>query len=408
MGVVGFETTSLWERLGFYPTASSRMSRSKLLNFELAAVRHSPSSIGPNHEDLQHERKAGTSSEAFSTRNWQRLDTAFQNGHGCPHDVLTRRLSGVTDWKPDPKNIAIARAAVANLDLYLASGEKKDTIRLLLRPKAWLSNLRQLCGDRWIIDARQLALARKLRIIDKLPHVTVDEIDDLNESDFFVKFLAVAQILWLCIQIIARASHNLPITQLEIVTLAFAVCSITTYGLLYSRPKDVQTVREIRAIRYPTPGMMTRIASAASHDGTLRRDIPIPNFAHSAMSLHFNCSLTVVLIVFGGLHLAAWDFEFPTEAESLFWKISAVATLAAWPLFLAISFLIAWCSMHAMEDKVIDSAFMEYAGAGAFFVTVGAFVAARAFILVEMVRSLAFQPPETFRTTWAANVPHVG
>jgi hypothetical protein len=36
------------------------------------------------------------------------------------------------------------------------------------------------------------------------------------------------------------------------------------------------------------------------------------------------------------------------------------------------------------------------------------FVAARAFILVEIVRSLGFQPPETFRTTWAANVPHAG
>jgi hypothetical protein len=41
-------------------------------------------------------------------------------------------------------------------------------------------------------------------------------------------------------------------------------------------------------------------------------------------------------------------------------------------------------------------------------VLIAMFVAARLFILVEVVRSLAFQPPETFRTTWVASVPHVG
>lgn len=31
----------------------------------------------------------------------------------------------------------------------------------------------------------------------------------------------------------------------------------------------------------------------------------------------------------------------------------------------------------------------------------------RLFILVEALRLLAYQPPEAFRNTWAANVPHV-
>lgn len=266
----------------------------------------------------------------------------------------------------------------------------------------WLSNLRSLCGDRWSLDGRQLAHARQVGIIDKLPRMTEDEVDDLNKGDVFLKVLAVVQIMWLCIQLITRLSRKLPTTQLEVVTLAFAITSIFTYALLYNRPKDVHTVREVCAIRFQTPVELARLAgmgpSVYSADIGLS-DVSIPNNAIPADTEDpFRHSVTAILVVFGGLHLLAWNYEFPTHVERILWRASAIVTLATMPLL----FITRLINNHLKFDPHQNVSY------GFSLIAVSLFVAARAFILVEIIRSLAFQPPETFRTTWAANFPHVG
>jgi hypothetical protein len=268
-------------------------------------------------------------------------------------------------------------------------------------PQEWLANLRALCGDRWSLDGSQLAHARKLGIIEKLPRMTEDEIDDLNKSDVFLKVVAVFQIMWLCVQLITRLSRRLPTTQLEVVTLAFAVTSIVTYALFYSRPKDVQTVREVYAIRYPTPAELSQLATMGPEcmSGT-RSAISMSNTsAHSGTADDYIYCATAILIVFGGMHLLAWNYEFPTQIERRLWQASAIVTLATFPLILLAGVITKtpWFAPHSNE---------MFAFSVIVFTVI--FVAARLFILVEVVRSLAFQPPETFRTTWAANVPHVG
>jgi hypothetical protein len=164
----------------------------------------------PSDESIERMTEAGPSSDLISNNAFTKLRRACRKGKGCPHVIRTCRSSGTTAWKPDPANIEIARAVfVASLEFNTHNGDADE----------WLENLRALCGDRWSPDARQLALLRQLGIIDKLPRMTQDEIDDINKGDVFVKFLAVAQISWLCIQLITRVSRQLPTTQLEIVTL---------------------------------------------------------------------------------------------------------------------------------------------------------------------------------------------
>jgi hypothetical protein len=185
----------------------------------------------------------------------------------------------------------------------------------------WVTNLRALCGDRWSLDASQLALARERGIIDELPCITEDEIDDLSKGDLFLKVLPVFQIMWLCIQLITRLSRKLPATQLEVVTFAFAVTSIITYGLLLSRPKDVQTVREVYAVRDPTPVELTQLAATGpAYLFTSRREVSISNDAVALdVNVYFGWSVTAILVVFGGLHLLAWNYEFPTHVEKILW-----------------------------------------------------------------------------------------
>jgi hypothetical protein len=280
-------------------------------------------------------------------------------------------------------------------------GDESLANKFLADPANWLANLRALCGDRWYLDACQLAHARKLGIIEKLPHMTEDEIDDLDKGDVFLKVLAVVQIMWLCIQLITRLSRRLPTTQLEVVTLAFAVTSIVTYTLLYNRPKDVKTVRELYAIRYPTPAELTQLTTMGPTClSAYRSGISMSNAsAHSRTHHERILSFTAILVVFGGLHLLAWNYEFPTPVERRLWQASAIVTLATLPLNSLLSFI---------ATKAWFGSYFSFVFAVVTSISVNIFVAARLFILVEVVRSLAFQPPETFRTTWAANVPHVG
>jgi len=354
--------------------------------------------MGHYHSDanLQHESDIPKHLMSASLRG--HLHEICKNSLSCPHAIRTSRWSGNLAWKPDPVKIAAARVAFAeHIKQHIRNGAFANIS--YSDDREWLSNLRALCGDRWYVDADQLALARQLGIIDKLPCMSEDEIGDLNKGDIFVKFLAVSQISWLCIQLITRVSRGLATTQLEIVTLAFAVISIITYILLYNRPKDVQAVRELYATRYPTPDDLSDIAKAGPSPLFMtRRDVAIPNDSNYQTSgASFPVSVAIVLAAFGGLHLLAWNYDFPTQIERVLWQASAITTVAAMPLMGMINLV----DKHFGTNKFLDTFYVLAA-----LVLGVAFVAARGFVLVEIVRSLAYQPPGTFQTTWASNVPH--
>lgn len=264
-----------------------------------------------------------------------KLRVALLSGTGCPHSLRTSRLSGNTVWRPDPINTAVAHTAIATLQMKHL-GDESDIRKFLWNPIMWLTNLRVLCGNRWALDANQLLLARELGIIKRLPSISEDEINDLNKSDMFVKSLAVCQISWLCIQLSTRLARGMPTTQLEVVTLAFTVCSILTYCLFHSRPKDVQTVREVEASRYPTPQELIRIANLGPRIfGSCRQDVAIPNNSmHTRKGPYFPFSAVFAVIIFGSLHLIAWNYEYPSLVERTFWRASVVITLVAFPVML--------------------------------------------------------------------------
>ena len=81
-------------------------------------------------------------------------------------------------------------------------------------------------------------LARKGEI--NFPDITEREIQDRSKGDALSKGLVVIQTSWFILQCIARRIERLPITELELVTLAFAALNVITYGLWWNKPLDVQ------------------------------------------------------------------------------------------------------------------------------------------------------------------------
>lgn len=88
-------------------------------------------------------------------------------------------------------------------------------------------------------NANQLYALRSQGIIQRLPQVSLKEIEDKSKSDAFIKGIAVLQVLWLVVQVIARGAKGLPVSQLEIAVLAFAACACLTYAFSWAKPQNV-------------------------------------------------------------------------------------------------------------------------------------------------------------------------
>ncbi|KDQ59773.1 hypothetical protein JAAARDRAFT_632028 [Jaapia argillacea MUCL 33604] len=78
------------------------------------------------------------------------------------------------------------------------------------------------------------------------PRITKEEIEDRSKGDALSKGIALIHTTWFTIQVIARGLRRLPITELEVATLAFTVLNVATYSLWWSKPLSVQ-----RPVRVP-------------------------------------------------------------------------------------------------------------------------------------------------------------
>ncbi|KAG1732791.1 hypothetical protein EDB19DRAFT_2026903 [Suillus lakei] len=72
-----------------------------------------------------------------------------------------------------------------------------------------------------------------------MPVITEAEIKDRSKGDGLSKCVAVLQLVWFVIQLIARYAQKLPVTLLEIDTLAIAALTCIAYGLWWKKPKDI-------------------------------------------------------------------------------------------------------------------------------------------------------------------------
>ncbi|CAG8032567.1 unnamed protein product [Penicillium olsonii] len=345
------------------------------------------------------------------------LDSVFRDNFHMP--MIRKSKLQALEWTPDYLNARNAKRAISIVSPDHFTNEKERQW-FLTGPGAgsWLCNIIYLCGDIWVLDANQLLLARKLGIIERLPSLSNESLNDRNKNSLIITILALGQILWLLIQIIIRFTQDLPTSQLELLTLAFAICSVFTYILLIDKPKDVQTSCTINAVRRPSTEELILIANTGPTFVASRRRISIP---HDALHRHtrgldqhqtllLGCAF--VSIPFGAIHCIAWDFEFPTEAEKICWHIASITTIGAFPLIFVFYYVYetlasSMVDMPSPRRKTWKSHLLDV-----FLVLVPVtgvlYTVARLFMTVEAFRSLAFLPGGAFSATWSAGIPHFG
>lgn len=78
------------------------------------------------------------------------------------------------------------------------------------------------------------------------PEIKEDEITDRSKSDALSKGIALLQITWFIVQLIARARQHMTITEIELTTAALAGLNSIMYLFWWSKPFDVQCSIVIR------------------------------------------------------------------------------------------------------------------------------------------------------------------
>ncbi|KAF9470485.1 hypothetical protein BDN70DRAFT_998919 [Pholiota conissans] len=71
------------------------------------------------------------------------------------------------------------------------------------------------------------------------PKITEEDIQERSKGDTISKVLIILQTTWFAVQCIARWSQRLPVTELEVVTLAYALLNGITYALWWKKPQNV-------------------------------------------------------------------------------------------------------------------------------------------------------------------------
>jgi len=259
---------------------------------------------------------------------------------------------------------------------------------------------------------------RRSGLLPKLPSITIDEIDDKNKSDAFTRAISVTQITWISVQVVARAARRLAISQLEIAVLAFSACAIIIYALNWKKPKGVSVPYTLLSF----PGVIpSKVVGAVGGDRTdlfnksllsslfnykkplETLGIRVPNDSSARQdnphgrTMYHIFGLFIGTLLFGSLHTAAWNFNFPTRMEQIVWRVSSL-------MCTIYMFAIAFCYGILGGDS--NPTLAQACRLTARFISI-LYVLARLFLIVEMFRTLCFLPPDAYMSTWATNIPHL-
>lgn len=99
-------------------------------------------------------------------------------------------------------------------------------------------------GDR-VIWPNQYAWLLRRRLVDWQDHaawgLSEENVRDKSKADGIAKLLALMQVSWFVAQCIMRAAHNLPISQIEAMTLGYIPVFFVCYCFWWNKPKDIRS-----------------------------------------------------------------------------------------------------------------------------------------------------------------------
>ncbi|KAG1730948.1 uncharacterized protein EDB91DRAFT_737112 [Suillus paluster] len=268
-----------------------------------------------------------------------------------------------------------------------------------------------------------------------MPVITETEIEDRSKGDGLSKGIAILQLVWFVLQLVARYTQNLPITLLEVDTLAVSALTCITYCLWWKKPKDVGCPYTVHLKTTASP------PSNLAYDNDDIQDVPVycdccPYFVYlvypitSLMGIRVTISPraarsrrvpslggygeyhghTILLIgcfcgmVFGGIHCLGWNFLFHRQTEQLLWRAASLMIMCSpVPILLFSGIILSGIDKSSVLIEIIGNSLFV-----ASIISILIYITARVTLIVLMILSLQSLPSGVYNTVaWTKFFPHL-
>ncbi|KAF8169395.1 hypothetical protein BJ912DRAFT_1067185 [Pholiota molesta] len=278
------------------------------------------------------------------------------------------------------------------------------------------------------------------------PEVTEEEIQDRSKGDWLSKGLVVGQTAWFIAQFVARLVQGLTVTELELVTLAFAALNGFMYFFWWNKPLDVRSPIAIKYL-YPTQidrssfadveekpfpsrsktTIASRLKTAAVERYQLFNSKPdnlllgkkrVPIFFALTISSKddrlITMAVSVIGMIFGAIHCIGWIFSFTSTIEGLLWRISSLIVLGG-PAMILLSFFWVYLIFDFFDfnhnpyiTMIFNSAAAQIAVVLLCSICIFTYILARFFLIAEAIAGLRNLPLSTrAAVNWTSFLPHV-
>jgi hypothetical protein len=248
--------------------------------------------------------------------------------------------------------------------------------------------------------------------------IDVAHIMDRSKGDALSKGVAVLQSFWFITQCIARASHRLPLTELEVATLAFAVVNIFIWALWWNKPLDVQCPISIGLVEFEARVADSKISKTAWSTGGIIEAIigavygsglydPASNavpvmwcpYAQAHHWWHAFRLEAAVAIIFGIIHCAAWNTHFPSATEKWLWRLCALIITTLPGLMGVVQVL--------LEEDIMGPVPRSTLVNGLLGGSLMAYIVCRLVLIILPLTTLRGLPQAAFlQISWTADIPH--
>jgi hypothetical protein len=221
------------------------------------------------------------------------------------------------------------------------------------------------------LSALDILNLRRHGYINRLPSINEEDIRDRSKADPVLKAIAIVQILYSILQVTIRAFRGLAISLLELTVLAFAVCAVIIYALCWKKPKSVQSAITLLQYQDTIPPEVLGILDQELDDQSIVREYLFPSrfpslrrersrfpgapFCNTGSKWDtigpnwvVSVSAVAASTLFGAVHVAGWNFLFPSETEQIAWRVTSLYT-AGFGAVTAVAHLVAYHLAYGVE-----------------------------------------------------------
>ena len=231
-----------------------------------------------------------------------------------------------------------------------------------------------------------------------IPEITTESIYERSKATFFANVITLIQVLWFVVCTLGRVAQRLPISTLELSTLAFVCCAAVIGFFWWHKPLDLRSSTVIMISPDKERSFVNNFdrLEFSCTEQELAEQINAKSFfsrAHDSEAIRYGgVHFVWIGCLFNGIQVAAWNFVFATFVEQVLWRACSIAGCVCVIASYVFLFIPNRTFSLALNVGLITPIYTT----------------ARLFLIVQVLVGLRSLPKEVYQNVnWSSFLPHI-